>query len=65
MCFIEPSSVKVFTTVLGDYVNSRFYKRYVESFGLTGSEWVLDYGSGSGRITRHIAARLAPGGVAT
>jgi len=48
--------------VLGGYVNSRSYKRYVESFGLTGSEWVLDYGSGSGRIARHIAERLAPEG---
>ncbi len=43
-------------------MGSHSYKRYAESFGLTGSEWVLDYGSGSGRITRHIAARLAPRG---
>jgi ubiquinone/menaquinone biosynthesis C-methylase UbiE len=60
MCFTEPSSLKVLATVLGGYLGSRSYKRYVESFGLTGSEWVLDYGSGSGRITRHIAERLAP-----
>jgi ubiquinone/menaquinone biosynthesis C-methylase UbiE len=58
--FTEPSSLKVLSTVLGGYVHSRSYKRYVESFGLTGDEWVLDYGSGSGRIARHIAARLAP-----
>jgi SAM-dependent methyltransferase len=45
---------------MGGYVNSRSYERYVESFGLTESECVLDYGSGSGRITRHIAQRLAP-----
>jgi ubiquinone/menaquinone biosynthesis C-methylase UbiE len=62
MCFTEPSSLKVFTTVLGGYVNSRSHTRYVEGFGLTGNEWVLDYGSGSGRITRHIAERLARGG---
>jgi ubiquinone/menaquinone biosynthesis C-methylase UbiE len=60
MCFTEPSSLKVFATVLGGYVGSRSYQRYVESLGLTGGEWVLDYGSGSGRITRHIAERLAP-----
>ncbi len=60
MCFTEPSSLKVLSTVLGGYVHSRSYNRYVDSFGLTGSEWVLDYGSGSGRITRHIAERLAP-----
>ncbi len=59
MCFTEPSALKVFTTVLGGYVNSRAYQRYVESFGLTGGEWVLDYGSGSGRITRYIAKRLS------
>jgi ubiquinone/menaquinone biosynthesis C-methylase UbiE len=62
MRFTEPSSLKVLVTVLGGYVNSRYYKRYVEGLGLTGSEWVLDYGSGSGRITRHIAERLALGG---
>jgi ubiquinone/menaquinone biosynthesis C-methylase UbiE len=60
VCFTEPSSLTVFATVVGGYVNSRSYKRYVEGFGLTGNEWVLDYGSGSGRITRHIAARLTP-----
>lgn len=62
MCFTEPSSLEVFAAVLGGYVNSRSYKRYVEGFGLTGDEWVLDYGSGSGRITKHIAERLAPDG---
>ena len=60
MCFTEPSSLQVRATVLLGYVGSRSYRRYVESFGLTGSEWVLDYGSGSGRITRHIAERLVP-----
>ena len=37
------------------------YKRYVDSFGLAGNELVLDYGSGSGRISRHIAERLLSG----
>jgi ubiquinone/menaquinone biosynthesis C-methylase UbiE len=62
MRFTEPSPLKVFFTVLGGYVNSRSYKRYVEGLGPTGNEWVLDYGSGSGRITHHIAERLAPEG---
>jgi ubiquinone/menaquinone biosynthesis C-methylase UbiE len=57
----EPSSVNVlFTVLLGDLTAAR-YKSYVESFNLTGSEKVLDYGSGSGRISRHIAQRLAQG----
>ena len=33
----------------------------MNSFGLEGSESVLDYGSGSGRISRHIAERLLQG----
>ena len=40
---------------------ARPYKRYVDSFDLTGNEVVLDYGSGSGRISRHIAERLLSG----
>ena len=37
------------------------YKRYVESFDLAGNEVVLDYGSGSGRISRHKVERLLSG----
>ena len=55
----EPSSVEVGITVLLGYTLTRSYKRYVDSFGLTGNERVLDYGSGSGRISRHIAQRLS------
>jgi len=40
---------------------SRPYKRYVDSFGLAGNEMVLDYGSGWGRISQHIAERLSHG----
>jgi ubiquinone/menaquinone biosynthesis C-methylase UbiE len=40
---------------------SRPSKRYVDSFGLAGNEMVLDYGSGWGRISRHIAERLSQG----
>ena len=54
----EPSSVEVLVTVLVGYALTRPYKRYVDSFGLMGNERVLDYGSGSGRISRHIAQRL-------
>jgi len=56
----EPSRLQVFFTVLLGYGVERPYKRYVDSFGLTGNEVVLDYGSGSGRIWRHIAERLLP-----
>ena len=40
---------------------ARPYRRYVDSFDLTGNEVVLDYGSVSGRISRHIAERLLSG----
>jgi len=57
----EPNRLQVFFTVLlGDRM-SRPYKRYVDSFGLAGNEMVLDYGSGWGRIARHIAERLSQG----
>lgn len=42
VCFTEPSSLKVLATELGGNFNSQVYKRYVDSFGLAGSEWVLD-----------------------
>jgi ubiquinone/menaquinone biosynthesis C-methylase UbiE len=57
----EPNRLQVFLTVLFGYTVARPYKRYVNSFGLAGSESVLDYGSGSGRISRHIAERLLQG----
>ncbi|MGZ4861867.1 MAG: class I SAM-dependent methyltransferase [Halobacteriota archaeon] len=56
----EPTRLQVFFTVLLGYL-ARPYKRYVDSFDLTGNEMVLDYGSGSGRISRHIAERLLSG----
>ena len=58
--FKEPSSFEVLFAKFEGYVYSRNYDRYVGSFGLTGSEWVLDYGSGSGRIAQHIVKRLSP-----
>lgn len=57
----EPSAVDVFVTSVLGYATARRYRSYVNSFGLRGSEWVLDYGSGSGRISRHIAQRLLLG----
>ncbi len=56
----EPSRFEVLVANLEGYVYSRNYDRYVGSFGLTGSEWVLDYGSGAGRMAQHIAERLSP-----
>jgi len=61
MSSTEPSSINVFLTVLFGRLHTRPYERYVDSFGLTGNEWVLDYGSGSGRLSQPIAERLLHG----
>lgn len=59
----DPHPLHVFfTAVVGYTILSPVYKRYVDQLGLAGGEWVLDYGSGSGRIARHIARRLLTGG---
>jgi ubiquinone/menaquinone biosynthesis C-methylase UbiE len=53
--------LQVFFTVLLGYGVACSYKRYVESFDLAGNEVVLDYGSGSGRISRQKVERLLSG----
>ena len=39
-----------------------WYKRYADGFGLRGDEKALDFGSGSGALSRHIATQLLEGG---
>lgn len=59
MSFKEPSSIEVFFTVAVGYsFGSFFYKNYVKSLNLNGNERILDYGSGSGALSRHIAQIL-------
>jgi ubiquinone/menaquinone biosynthesis C-methylase UbiE len=41
---------------------SSVYSRYIRTLGLTGTERVLDFGSGSGIGARHLAALLKRGG---
>ncbi len=41
---------------------SSLYGRYADSLGLRGDEQVLDFGSGSGALSRHLARRLLAGG---
>jgi ubiquinone/menaquinone biosynthesis C-methylase UbiE len=38
-----------------------FYKRYVESLNLSGNERVLEFGSGTGAASRHLAGILSRG----
>ncbi len=59
----EPSAIEVFLTLLlGKTLLNPYYKRYINELLLNGNERVLDYGSGSGVCSRHMAARLAQGG---
>ena len=55
----EPNDLEIGVTFgLGLTVLSPYYLSFVNSIGLTGKERVLDFGSGSGICSRHIAHRL-------
>jgi len=55
----EPSDLEIAVTLgLGLTVLSPYYLSFVNSIGLTGKEHVLDFGSGSGICSKHIAHRL-------
>lgn len=56
----EPNNLEIGVTLgLGLTVLSPYYLSFVNSIGLTGNERVLDFGSGSGICSRHIARRLS------
>ena len=55
----EPNDLEIGVTLgLGLTLLSPYYRSFVTSVGLTGTERVLDFGSGSGICSRHIARRL-------
>ena len=59
----EPTDTEIRLTLgLGMTVLSPYYKAFVDSLNLYGHERVLDFGSGSGVCSRHIAARLQKDG---
>ncbi|MCL6613412.1 MAG: class I SAM-dependent methyltransferase [Firmicutes bacterium] len=59
----EPSPTEVrLTLLLGNTIVSPFYKHYIDSLDLKGNERVLDFGSGSGVCSKHLAARLLKAG---
>ncbi len=59
----EPPPLEIrLTLALGLTVLSPYYLGFARSLNLRGDERVLDFGSGSGICSRHIAARLQSGG---
>ena len=59
----EPAPLEVkITLALGLTLLNPYYHRFVRDLHLCGDERVLDFGSGSGICSRHIAARLKKGG---
>ncbi len=59
----EPPALEIWLTrTLGSTVLRPYYRGFVRQLNLRGDERVLDYGSGSGVLSRHIAARLEESG---
>lgn len=56
-----PLEIKI-TLALGLTILSPYYRSFARDLNLRGDERVLDFGSGSGICSRHIAARLKRGG---
>jgi ubiquinone/menaquinone biosynthesis C-methylase UbiE len=58
---MESDSLRVSLALLAARLSGPFYKSYVKSLGLKGSERVLEPGSGSGGLSRYIAPILLKG----
>jgi ubiquinone/menaquinone biosynthesis C-methylase UbiE len=59
----EPPQLEInITLALGLTILSPYYHQFARELGLKGHETVMDFGSGSGVCSRHIAARLQKGG---
>lgn len=62
MAYEEPGRAEVFlNTLLRRIVEPFFYRPYVYGLGLKGNEHVIEYGSGSGSVSRYLAAILKSG----
>jgi len=60
--FEEPSQLRVRLALLFEnVVEGPSYRKFVDSMKLKGSEWVIDYGSGTGMASKLIAQRLLAG----
>jgi len=60
--FEEPSQFRVRLALLFENViEGPSYRKFVDNMELKGSEWVIDYGSGTGMASKLIAQRLLVG----
>lgn len=58
----HPGLLYVFMDNVINIFFSSVYTRYIRGLGLKGTERILDFGSGSGSCSRHLAALLQNGG---
>jgi ubiquinone/menaquinone biosynthesis C-methylase UbiE len=62
MAFHEPSSIEVaLTKLIMTIIEGPFYKKYVDEMGLKGGENVLEFGPGSGKMSKYLARALPRG----
>jgi ubiquinone/menaquinone biosynthesis C-methylase UbiE len=63
MGFKNPGRFDILTDRLSaHYLFRRYYSKFTRRLRIAGSERVLDFGSGSGALSRHIAKSLRKGG---
>jgi len=59
----NPPPLEVFLTLmLGQTILRPYYQNFINGLDLNGNEKILDFGSGSGVCSRHIANQLKKGG---
>jgi ubiquinone/menaquinone biosynthesis C-methylase UbiE len=62
MAFHEPSPAEVtINSLLLTIIEKPFYKNYVDGMGLKGDERVLEFGPGTGKMSKHIVRALPHG----
>jgi ubiquinone/menaquinone biosynthesis C-methylase UbiE len=58
----EPSQIEILLTRIVGNVFPGIYREYINPLPIQGNETILDYGSGSGYCSKHLANRLTNGG---